>query len=254
MVLGGGVRQAVPVLPGEPDVTPTTPKVVNKILRLEPAVDLAAIDRFKFGNPRHMTDRKRAALGAAVNDIGFAEPIVAREVPGVPGRYEILNGHHRYDLLRDSGAATAPLVVVDVPDDMKARALVLASGNIHADWDAELEAFIGAMMADGATPSWVQDVTAFTAADAEILASAGTEFLDDVIGGDPEDGWGGLDEPGPPARATTGLVSFTAHLTPDQNEAVYGALRAAKKTGGVGTTSAALDLICRAFTAGRVVP
>lgn len=206
-------------------------------------VPITSLDPFAFGNPRVMENRTKEVLKTSLREFGVTAPIVVR--PGKePGRFEILDGHHRFAELRDMGEADAQVVVVDLPDDNKARALVLALGNISADWQPEqLSAYVEKLLADGATPTWVSETTGFTAAEVDALVGAGAEFLDDMANTNvptPSD-----EDAEPPLPADEEHVTFTCPLTASQATVVQAAIKLVKKTMDQPSTAGALALIAR---------
>jgi ParB-like chromosome segregation protein Spo0J len=213
-------------------------------------VALTDLDPFKFGNPRAMTPKMRKALMASMTDLGFAQPIVVREAPD--GRFEILNGHHRREVLMESGVTDVEVVVLDVPDDKRARTLALSLNRIEAEWNPDmLSQYIGDMISElDITPAWVADVTGFSGAEVNLLADVGTNFLDDLARGS-TDGAASASEPKAP-RSRTEQVTFTAPLTAEQNRRLYDALEHAKKDGAA-TVSDALMVLCDVYAAVRAV-
>jgi len=228
--------------------TTTLSAPVSRIKKLA-EVPLDKIDGFAAGNPRVMQAGMKAVLHSSLHEFGVVEPIIVREGK-TKGRYEILNGHHRYDELKTSGAAKVHVVIVDVTDDTQAKALVLALNRISADWDyAGLTAYIDEMMAQDpskATADWIVKTTGFTSVEIEQLAAAGTSFLDDMTAPPP----GGTNETGHgPAAALppSEFLNFSVSLTKEQNLTVLAALKQSKKKDG-GTTADALARICETFT------
>lgn len=228
---------------------PSSPPQVTSRIQEHKRVPLAQLDPFKFGNPRKMDDRMRGVLQRSLQDFGVVEPIIVRRFGD---RYEILNGHHRYAALQAMGAAEADVAVVDIPDDAKARALVVALNRISAEWDtSQLNAYVDQFLSDGGDGAWFADVTGFTAQEIDRLAQVGTEFLDDLTtaGEAPPAGEGAG---GGAALPRTGdeQVTFAVTLTTQQNELLHAALAAAKKRGGLRTTADALVLVCQEFIGG----
>ena len=134
-----------------------TPAPVSRIRELR-TVSMDLIDPLRFGNPHVMSDRMRGHLRASIGEFGIVEPIVAREVSG---RYEILNGHHRFAELKETGAVEIDVVVVEA-DDKKARAIALALNRITADWDYDaLSRYVDDALKDGAQADWLASVTGF---------------------------------------------------------------------------------------------
>jgi len=224
--------------------------VASKVLTTK-RVPLTQLDPFAFGNPRKMTDGMKATLKQSLDEFGIVEPIVVRAKPGAPHRYEILNGHHRFDALTNMGEDQADVTVVDLPDDKKARALVLALNRISADWDQQqLQQYVDAMLADGMTPGWISDTVGFTAAELESLASSGTEFLDDLVTSAEADVPTAEEDSTAPVASNTENVPFSLVLTPNQKLSIELAVKRAKKLLGRGSTTAmALDTICTAYMA-----
>ena len=62
-------------------------------------------------------------LRRSLEQFGVVENLVARPHPDLPGRYEVLSGNHRLQLLHELGYRTAPVVLVELED---ARARLLA--------------------------------------------------------------------------------------------------------------------------------
>ena len=146
---------------------------------------LAQIDRFGFGNPKRMTAEVRASLHSSLDEFGTVLPLIARPHPsGDAERVELLDGHHRFDDFEARGDASAEVLVVDVPDDKKARALLLALKGIQADFNPEvLPAYVESLMTDtGATEEWLAGVTAV---DLSFLHT--TESTPDAGGPSPDD-------------------------------------------------------------------
>lgn len=69
-------------------------------------------------NPNHMKPDQRKALARMMRQYGYLQPILVRplsqEFPGDPdARYEIVDGEHRFDALKESGAAEIEAVILD---------------------------------------------------------------------------------------------------------------------------------------------
>jgi hypothetical protein len=207
-------------------------------------VALDLLDPFAFGNPRRMEDQMRATLAHSLSEFGIVEPIVVRPKPDAPGRFEILNGHHRYDALKSMNEQDADVVVVDLPDDQKARALVLALNRISADWDKEqLDSYVNAILSDGATPEWLTGVTGFTAQELDQLSKVGTDFLNDMA----VDGSTAVVESELGDLGSVDKLTFSLVLTKDQHVLVHKALKQAKTLGGLGGSPDALVEVCRRY-------
>ena len=76
-------------------------------------------------NPNRMSARTRAKLLAYLRDQGLVAPLVVRPHPTAPGRYQILNGEHRWRVWKDDlGRPVIPCSVVHV-DDRAARIITI---------------------------------------------------------------------------------------------------------------------------------
>ena len=69
-------------------------------------------------NPREHPDNQRAAVTAAINEIGFADALVVRHIGTDPNEFQILDGHLRADMLGDF---PVPCLIVDLDDAEAAK-------------------------------------------------------------------------------------------------------------------------------------
>jgi len=69
------------------------------------------------GNPNRMSGETFKKLLKHIERSGNYEPVVVREHPVGNSCFEIINGHHRVEVLRELGAENADCVVWDVDDD-----------------------------------------------------------------------------------------------------------------------------------------
>jgi len=69
------------------------------------------------GNANRMSKSNFAKLVAHIKRSGRYEPIVVRPHPGRTGSFEIINGHHRIEALKQLGKKDADCVVWDVDDE-----------------------------------------------------------------------------------------------------------------------------------------
>lgn len=67
-------------------------------------------------NANHMPANVLRKLRSHVQRSGRYEPLVVRPHPQMPGRYQILNGHHRLRVLKELGLNSARCLVWDVGD------------------------------------------------------------------------------------------------------------------------------------------
>lgn len=84
-------------------VQPLTPQRVNVAL-----ADLVPNE----WNPNRHDERTYAALGESIADHGDIDPILARPHPNLPGKYEIIDGEHRWRALAERGYTQTAVDVV----------------------------------------------------------------------------------------------------------------------------------------------
>lgn len=76
-------------------------------------------------NPNAMTPKRQAQLSAFVRKVGMVMPLVVRAHPEAEGRFQIIDGEHRWrDAVENQGATHVPCVVLEV-DDHTARVLTV---------------------------------------------------------------------------------------------------------------------------------
>lgn len=211
------------------------PVTVSRVVELVHA-NIENITAFQYGNPRRMRQRMGEILESSIKELGFVEPIVGRRMGD---KIEILNGHHRVEVMRKLGEKTVPVTIVEVPDETKAKALALSLNRISADWTKdELEKYItDILQGEGSSVSWVADVTGFSGAEVDALKYDSAGFLDDVLN-EPSS-----TEPKPKPAQTPRFKegeTITFFLEPTLKKRFYDALKNAKKQAGVSTTPEAI--------------
>lgn len=246
-------------------------KKITSRIKEHRRVKLSQLDRFRFGNPKKMADSTRSTLRVSLEEYGVVEAIVVRKAAGKRDRWEILDGHHRFDELSAASGleAEVDILVVDLPDDDKARGLVLALTAVQGQFDApKLNDFVETWLKESeghVTRAWISRSTGLTGADVNALAASGSEFLAGLGGasggeaaaamaaaagaaiggqggagpGAPSTGAnGGAGGPAIPPQDNGEHVTFTVPLTPAQSAQVNAALKAARGTIGRGATVA----------------
>lgn len=225
-------------------------------------VKLSNIDPCRWGNPRRMTARQKAALKEGIEEIGMAEPIVVWRPEDKPDRFEVVNGHHRLEVLRESGEAEADVTMLDVSQD-EARILAV-SLNLQGDFDVDaLDRYVRDLVKDGvADLGDVSRLTAFTAAEVKAMSELGTDFLDAAIGDGQYTHWSKMNDrpdpvqgaPDPNAEQPQHVslhgrlgIPFSVFLTPEQREIVLRAVNHAKTSSGAEGSSEALARICAVY-------
>jgi ParB-like chromosome segregation protein Spo0J len=67
-------------------------------------------------NPNHMSKVTFAKLVRNIEQTGLYEPLIVRPAPNQEGFFQIINGHHRCQALRQLGRETAHAVVWEIDD------------------------------------------------------------------------------------------------------------------------------------------
>ena len=86
-----------------------------------------------------LTGRVRQALAQHIRERGCYPPLIVRALPARPGKYEILDGRHRAEVLRALGETTARCEVWPVADD-DAELLAVTLNRLHGRDDTRRRA------------------------------------------------------------------------------------------------------------------
>lgn len=77
-------------------------------------------------NPNTVSDDLMEALRRDIVDRGFVQPVLIRPAPGKEDRYLIVDGEHRWRVLKEAGAETIPSVIdIAGEDDGRLRMLTM---------------------------------------------------------------------------------------------------------------------------------
>lgn len=79
-------------------------------------------------NPRKMSPEELTALRSSVDSMGFKSFILAEEIK--PGKFGIVDGHHRVQVLKEKGAPTIPIILLDPGTDAGQVDLAMLSFNV----------------------------------------------------------------------------------------------------------------------------
>lgn len=210
------------------------------------------IVRFHAGNPRAMDDAQARMLERSVTEVGFVEPIIVRV--NDEGQYEIVNGHHRYDLLVERGVTEIPSVIIDVDDEVQLRTIALGTNRIAADYIPEdLEKYLQEIVDLGGDLDFVADISGMRHDDIEMFKELDTGFLneykDDSVSDKDEGGFDteeGL-EPGTDGDAEEAEetpVPMTFNMIPADKKRVTQALRAVQQREGTKKLVDSLIFLC----------
>lgn len=119
-------------------------------------------------NPRMMSPSELNALRASVDSLGFKSFVLAEEIK--PGRYGLVDGHHRVKVLREKKAPRVPIILLET-DDKGMIDLAMLSFNVtgspngatYVDFIQDLVAQHGASLVSehiGIEPGLLEDMTA----------------------------------------------------------------------------------------------
>ena len=118
VVLGGGAPPA-----------PEAPEITEDIGAVYREVDPASVEP----NPRQprqvFDDEALAELVHSIREFGLMQPIVVRELPGQPGKYQLVMGERRWRAAQKAGLTAVPAIVRETADDNLLRDALLE--NIH---------------------------------------------------------------------------------------------------------------------------
>lgn len=130
-VVLGGAPSAAPSAEGAAGVNGGTnaaaeAEVMGAVYR---EVDPATIEP----NPRQprqvFDDEALSELVHSIREFGLMQPIVVRELPGQPGRYQLVMGERRWRASQEAGLSAIPAIVRETADDNLLRDALLE--NIH---------------------------------------------------------------------------------------------------------------------------
>lgn len=82
-------------------------------------------------NPNEVSDAQMDTLTADIRDHGFTQPVLVRE--GEDGRFGMIDGEHRWRIVKELGYATVPGVVIKADDD-EAKIRLLTMNGLRGDF------------------------------------------------------------------------------------------------------------------------
>lgn len=81
-----------------------------------------------------MDTEKFQALVTAMREQGYVlQPILVRPHPVLEGRYQIIDGEHRWKAAMENGFQEIPIIVVEESNERRAKLRTLAMNNIHGE-------------------------------------------------------------------------------------------------------------------------
>lgn len=173
-------------------------------------------------NANKMTEAKYAGLKESIKRVGFTQPILVTDTAN--GRFEIVDGHHRRDAMRDLGHADIPVVILQPGEDP--RLVALAMNRLRGDTDLAVAGMMIDEMLDEGLEIPDLAISGFTEKELRDLVDAlntPEPSLDDVSGAElPE-------EVGTPVARP-----FLLELTFKSKQDLAAAKKALKKAAGKG--------------------
>lgn len=131
-------------------------------------VDVRRLEQ-RRANPRAMSPAEYKALQESVGRFGFKSFVVTEEI--APGRYGVVDGHHRWKVALEKGMERIPIVLLDEHTEKAWADLAMLSFNVsgnpveetYVDLLAELTRELGADVTAGMTaldPSFLENFQA----------------------------------------------------------------------------------------------
>lgn len=88
-------------------------------------------------NPNQQSETVARATRESLERYGFVEPVLLRPHPDIPGRFQIVNGEHRWGQAGGLGYEQIPAVIKDLTDD-EAKKLTIVLNETTGDADVVL--------------------------------------------------------------------------------------------------------------------
>ncbi len=100
-------------------------------------------------NPNRMSPDTLAAETASIVEYGFVDPITVRKHPKRKGKWQIIDGEHRWIAAKNAGLKTVPIVVVEL-SDASAKKLTLVMNETRGEADrVQLGKVLAELKAEG---------------------------------------------------------------------------------------------------------
>src|SRR5262245_57943732 len=94
------------------------------------------------GNANRMPAELFAKLKSHIQHTGDYPPLIVRRHPTQPDRFQILDGHHRADALRQLGYEQARCEIWEMVDDRRAEMLLLTLNRLHGEDDPRMRGLL----------------------------------------------------------------------------------------------------------------
>lgn len=201
-------------------------------------VDITTLDPNPW-NINEMTVRQMEATRESIREYGFIDPVTCRRVDG---RWQIIDGEHRWQAAVEEGLDLVLIQPIDLPDDAQARKLTLVL-NQHGEAQrfrlAKELATIVQLLGDRAAPA-----LAYTEEELADLVKLAAVQMPEYDSPPHEPG----EEPPEP------FVEMQFHLAKSAAEVVEDALSRAMEAGESEDRGVALERICADYLSGPGAP
>jgi len=198
-------------------------------------------------NWRNHPDAQRAALRGIIDELGFADAVIARETPE---GLQLIDGHLRREVSIADKTAKIPVLIVDLNDEETDKLLLTLDPlamMAHSDQDALLGLLESTTFESDSINAMLE---ALVNGERDPLPPLyETPFLTEALNADEK----GLPFPTFDADVETdtdsdGLMNFVLRVTPEQRTTIMTAVNKAKATlEDNPTTTEALVVVCDAF-------
>lgn len=114
--------------------------------------EIVSIDRIvpNRWNPNYMTPDVFAKAKKSVEELGFMGSILVRRINHTSADYEIMDGEHRWKVLKETNATECPVEIIDRDvSDKEAQMLTILLNNLHGKDDIYKRAKILEALDDG---------------------------------------------------------------------------------------------------------
>ncbi len=186
-------------------------------------------------NPNHMEPKLKKKLKYSLRRFGLVGLLVVR--PQVEGKYEVLSGNQRLQVLGELGVDSIPCAVVDLPD-AEAKLLGQTLNSLHGSDDLGIRAELLNEVLAAIPESEVLALLPGAASSLQGLGSLSQEDLAEQL-----QSW--------QLAQSSKLRTFPARLTPEQHRVVEAAIHiflpqaSREKGGSPNLRGTALYLICK---------
>lgn len=180
-------------------------------------VDIHLVDPNPW-NPNKMTPEMKAKEEASLRRFGFLKSVVVRETS--VGRYEIIDGEHRFEIMKTSGAVQLPVLNLGKISTAEAKQLTVLLNEIRGESDFLKLSDLFATTKDDFKPEDLAGLLPFSKEEIESLITA-SDF-----------DWSGFDMDPYSGKMVTEFVSLPCRMKRDQAEWVD--RKAAEVAAGLG--------------------